>query len=403
MTDQPLTLVDSHGDDSDESHNPFDDRVEQAQKELMWAQLQRRYMNVWEYTSRRWNAADILTVLRNLERGFHIYSGGNNEQLQDISGAHLYLRNIFIQFDGHNWRSLLSEWTLCDEEGEYSENELKSIKERLQNDYKAISDYLEFFAEVSMVIYGREAQVIYDEGLLDNTMQLARQRYRAERTDEYISNLSTLSDLISSFRYAVKFEPPSVHTPDVYTIECLKLAALGVRRKYVVSRHRYNVIYAKDEKGYYVMHDEKTLRRVYLRLRRNDVPELFKHQSDPVSYCYRMQANLPIEMWQDHIVPYLIDEENRNRFKRNCTIARELKKAERLLRDFNQGYVEHYSTSRRKHKILYDVYKNFMRDLHSKHEKLRAKVNARVAQIDTLLATFVRSPTRSKLLLHRLN
>ena len=39
----------------------------------------------------------------------------------------------------------------------------------------------------------------------------------------------------------------------------------------------------------------------------------------------------------------------------------------------------------------------------SKHEKLRAKVNARVAQIDTLLATFVRSPTRSKLLLHRLN
>ena len=108
-------------------------------------------------------------------------------------------------------------------------------------------------------------------------------------------------------------------------------------------------------------------------------------------------------MWQDHIVPYLIDEETRNRFKRNCTIARELKKAERLLRDFNQGYVEHYSTSRRKHKILSDVYKNFMRDLHSKHEKLRAKVNARVAQIDTLLATFVRSPTRSKLLLHRLN
>ena len=157
MADQPLTLVNSHDDDSDESHNPFDDRVEQAQKELMWAQLQRRYMNVWEYTSRRWNAADILTVLRNLERGFHIYSGGNNEQLQDISGAHLYLRNIFIQFDGHNWRSLLSEWTLCDEEGEYSENELKSIKERLQNDYKAISDYLEFFAEVSMVIYGRES------------------------------------------------------------------------------------------------------------------------------------------------------------------------------------------------------------------------------------------------------
>ena len=64
MADQPLTLVNSHDDDSDESHNPFDDRVEQAQKELMWAQLQRRYMNVWEYTSRRWNAADILTVLR---------------------------------------------------------------------------------------------------------------------------------------------------------------------------------------------------------------------------------------------------------------------------------------------------------------------------------------------------
>jgi hypothetical protein len=401
MADHPLALVDTHSDNSDESHNPFDDRVEQAQKGLMLAHLRRRYMNVWEYASRRWNASDIVTVLRNLERGFHIYSGGNNEQLQDISGAHLYLRKIFIQFDGHNWRSLLSEWTLCDEEGEFSENELKSIKERLQDDYKAISDYLNFFTEMSMIIYGREAQVIYDEGLLDRTTQLARQRYRAARTGEYISNLSTLSDLISSFRYAVKIEPPSVHTPDVYTIECLKLAALGVRRKYVVSRHRYNVIYAKDEKGYYVMHDEKTLRRVYLRLRRNDVPELFKHQSDPVSYCYRMQANLPIEMWQDHIVPYLIDKQTRSRFKRNCTIARELKKAERLLRDFNQGYVEYYSTSRRKHKILYDVYKNFMRDLDSKHEKMQAKTKARVAQIDSLLATIVRNP-RSKLLLNRL-
>ena len=111
------------------------------------------------------------------------------------------------------------------------------------------------------------------------------------------------------------------------------------------------MIYAEDENGYYVMNDKKTT-RVYLRLRDNDVPRLFKHRNGPVMYGYRMQANLPKEMWQDHIVPYLIDEETRNRFKRNCTIARELKKAERLLRDFNQGYVEHYSTSRRKHKIL---------------------------------------------------
>ena len=284
-----------------------------------------------------------------------------------------------------------------------AQEEKAKVEKDIREAFEAEKEMLRraVFTEVSMIIYGREAQVIYDEGLLDRTTQLARQRYRAARTGEYISNLSTLSDLISSFRYAVKIEPPSVHTPDVYTIECLKLAALGVRRKYVVSRHRYNVIYAKDEKGYYVMHDEKTLRRVYLRLRRNDVPELFKHQSDPVSYCYRMQANLPIEMWQDHIVPYLIDEQTRSRFKRNCTIARELKKAERLLRDFNQGYVEYYSTSRRKHKILYDVYKNFMRDLDSKHEKMQAKAKARVAQIDSLLATFVRNP-RSKLLLNRL-
>ena len=54
-----------------------------------------------------------------------------------------------------------------------------------------------------------------------------------------------------------------------------------------------------------------------------------------------------------------------------------------------------------KHKILYDVYKNFMRDLDSKHEKMQAKAKARVAQIDSLLATFVRNP-RSKLLLNRL-
>ena len=91
-------------------------------------------MNVWEYASRRWNAADILTVLRNLEaRVSHLLPEATARQLQDISGAHLYLRKIFIQSSmGITGDLYCLNGHYATKKREYSENELKSIKERLQ-------------------------------------------------------------------------------------------------------------------------------------------------------------------------------------------------------------------------------------------------------------------------------
>ena len=86
-----------------------------------------------------------------------------------------------------------------------------------------------------------------------------------------------------------------------------------------------------------------------------------------------------------------------------CKVARELKKIENALRNFRLGYADHYAEERRQHKFLYDVYTNFIRDLHSKHDKLEEKVKRRLAQMDDLLEKFKSLPYGSKLVLSSLD
>ena len=84
-------------------------------------------------------------------------------------------------------------------------------------------------------------------------------------------------------------------------------------------------------------------------------------------------------------------------------MARELQCAENLLRNFRLGYAGHYDKERRQHKLLYDVYKSFMRDLHSKHEKIQKKVRARLLQMNELLEKFKALPSGGMLVLMDLN
>ena len=76
---------------------------------------------------------------------------------------------------------------------------------------------------------------------------------------------------------------------------------------------------------------------------------------------------------------------------------------EALARAARSCHAAHYAEERRQHKFLYDVYTNFIRGLHSKHDKLHKKVKARFAQMDDLLEKFKGLPSGVKLVLSSLD
>ena len=145
---------------------------------------------------------------------------------------------------------------------------------------------------------------------------------------------------------SVPGEPSSrkLDAPDIYTFECMKLAFVGIHRNY----------------------------------------------------------HLPQDIWPN-ILPFLFRKQTLDNFKERCKVARQLKEAERVLRNFRLGYAAHYAEERRQHKFLYDVYTNFIRGLHSKHDKLHKKVKARFAQMDDLLEKFKGLPSGVKLVLSSLD
>ena len=113
--------------------------------------------------------------------------------------------------------------------------------------------------------------------------------------------------------------------------------------------------------------------------------------------------HLPQDIWNKHILPLLFRQQTLDNFNERCKVARELKKIEDALRNFRLGYADHYAEERRQHKFLYDVYTNFIRGLHSKHDKLHKKVKARFAQMDDLLEKFKGLPSGVKLVLSSLD
>ena len=112
----------------------------------------------------------------------------------------------------------------------------------------------------------------------------------------------------------------------------------------------------------------------------------------------RRNYHLPQDIW-NNVLPFLFKMQTLENFNERCKVARELEEAEDLLRNFRLGYAGHYDEKRRRHKFLYDFYKNFMRDLHSKHDKLEEKVKKRLARMDELLEKFKGLPSGGKVVL----
>ena len=138
--------------------------------------------------------------------------------------------------------------------------------------------------------------------------------------------------------------------------------------------------------------------------RKIEAPDIYTITCMKIAYggIYR-DYHLPQDIWNKHILPLLFRQQTLANFNERCKVARELKEAERVLRNFRLGYADHYAEERRQHKFLYDVYTNFIRGLHSKHNKLEEKVKRRIAQMDELLERFKALPSGGKLVLSRLD
>ena len=286
-----------------------------------------------------------------------MYSAGSHEQIhfQNISEAFRYLEDVFEdRYQGIETRSVLiyMREIKCDYE------ELRHMKLQLHHYIHACSEYMEFFEGVAEINYGREARAIYDGGMHDSTMRNARTRYgrKPELNTQFIFNNFSSSRSVRQlklkfqsnvFSKLVPGEPASrkLEAPDIYTLECMKIAYGGICRDY----------------------------------------------------------HLPQDIWNKHILPLLFRQQTLDNFNERCKVARELKKIEDALRNFRLGYADHYAEERRQHKFLYDVYTNFIRSLHSKHDKLEEKIKRRLAQMDELHEKFKALPSGGKLVLSRLD
>jgi hypothetical protein len=216
----------------------------------------------------------------------------------------------------------LKTWSI---ERKYDYEELRLMKVQLHHNIQARSEYIEFFAEVAEINYGRQAHAIYDGRMLSDSMRHARIQY--DRGDSLEAMLDTF--LGSTYKTLFTNNLPSTRRlehPDIYTLQRMQLAYRGIRQ----NRHT---------------------------------------------------RSLPQDIWNKHILPLLFRQQTIDNFNERCKVARNLKKAEDALRNFRLGYADYYAEERRQHKFLYDVYKHFMRKLHSKHDKLEEKVKRRLARV----------------------
>jgi len=89
----------SDSDDSDDSGLPFDVEIEKYEKRLQLARYRKKYRNVWDYITNRWQNDHVHIVLKDLEQKWRVYSAGSHEQLQNVSDAFRYLQQLFIWID----------------------------------------------------------------------------------------------------------------------------------------------------------------------------------------------------------------------------------------------------------------------------------------------------------------
>jgi len=348
----------SDSEDSDDSNTAFDVRIEKAEKRLQLERYRKKYRNVWTFITNRWQDSSITTVLKSMEEKWRVYSDDPHrvfyipfKYLKDM----YYVNSKAIDYEDERYLHLHlrqennEKWTcVCDEE------DLKSMRNSLHVDMKDMSDYIEFFEKVAEVNYGRKANAIFvSGGCLDSNMREARNQYgrnaglinmqlifnnfsSTSRSDRQLKNKFMNEVSITTnqgTRTSRKLEPP-----DLYTLVCMKFAHMGICRNY----------------------------------------------------------HLPQDIW-NNVLPFLFKKQTLENFTERYKVARELEEAENLLRNFRLGYAGHYDWERCQRKLLYDVYKKFMRDLRSKHRKLEEKVHRLLAQMDELLEKFKGLPSGGKI------
>lgn len=364
-------------DDSDDSNTAFDVEIEKYEKRLQFARYRKKYRNTWKYITNRWHGSRLTTVLEDMEKMWRVYSDDSDERYgmesisfwrylkdlyyvnntaidnEDELYLHLHLRQEYLDV-------LEKRTCVC------SEKDLKSMRNSLHVDMMAVSEYIEFFEEVAEVNYGHEANAIYVRGgMHDLSMRSARIQYGhtayllpldMQLISNNFSSLRSDRQLKEKFMNSVVHSLPAVQcnvsplgyggqkleAPDTYTLECMKFAFARIHRKF----------------------------------------------------------HLPQDIWQI-VLYFLFKKQTVEHFNERCKVARQLKKVEDLLRNFRLGYAGHYDEKRRRHKLMYDVYKSFMRDLHSKHDKLQQNVEARLIQMNELLEKFKCLPAGGKLRLPR--
>ena len=230
MADIADILSDSDSDDSDDSGLPFDVEIEKCEKRLQLARYKKKYRNVWNYVTDRWQNDHVHIVLKDLEQKWRVYSAGSHEQIhfQNISEAFRYLEDVFEDRLKHPTPVCGEEEIKCDYE------ELQKMKFNLCHYIHVYSEYIEFFEGVAEINYGREARAIYDGGMHDSTMRNARTRYgrKPELNMQFIfNNFSSsrsvrqlkLKFMSNVFSKLVPGEPASrkIEAPDIYTLKCI--------------------------------------------------------------------------------------------------------------------------------------------------------------------------------------
>jgi len=87
----------SDSDDSDDSGLPFDVEIEKCEKRLQLARYKKKYRNVWNYVTDRWQKKHIHIVLKDIEQKWRVYSAGSHGSIDftDVSDAFRYLEDVF--------------------------------------------------------------------------------------------------------------------------------------------------------------------------------------------------------------------------------------------------------------------------------------------------------------------
>ena len=87
----------SDSDDSDDSGLPFDVEIEKCEKRLQLARYKKKYRNVWNYATDRWQNDHLHIVFKDIEQKWRVYSDDSLRyfDVQNISEAFRYLEDVF--------------------------------------------------------------------------------------------------------------------------------------------------------------------------------------------------------------------------------------------------------------------------------------------------------------------